>query len=80
MFLAPPHAYMEVILAAVQQGGGVLAFASNALRWERGVVLPAVKQSGGAIGFVLLALRDVREVWAAAGSAVFSLARLSVLA
>ena len=68
----------EVMLAAVQQGGGALAFASVVLRRDRKVVLAAVQQSWRAIEFASVALRSNREVWAAVGSAVFSLARLSV--
>ena len=68
----------EVALAAVQQGGGALAYASTVFREDREVVLVAVQQSWRAIGFASVALRRDPEVWAAAGSAVFSLARLSV--
>ena len=68
----------EVRLAAVKQGGGALAYASTVLRWDRGVVLAAVQQSWRAIKFASVALQRDPEVWAAAGSAVFSLARLSV--
>ena len=42
------------------------------------MVLAAVQQSWRGIGFALVALRRDPDVWAAAGSAVFSLARLSV--
>ena len=72
------HWDKEVVLAAVQQGGGALAFASTVLREDREVVLAAVQQSWRAIEFASVALRRDPEVWAAAGSAVFSLARLSV--
>ena len=68
----------EVTLAVVKQGGGALAFASTLPREDREVVLAAVQQSWRAIEFASVALRRDPEVWAAAGSAVFSLARLSV--
>ena len=67
-----------MILAAVKQVGGALAFASAVLREDREVVLAAVQQDWRAIEFVSVALRRDPEVWAAAGSSVFSLARLSV--
>ena len=68
----------EVTLAAVKQDGCALAFASTVLREDRKVVLAAVQQSWRAIKFASVALQRDPEVWAAAGSAVFSLARLSV--
>ena len=67
-----------VALAAVQQDGGALELDSAVLREDREVILAAVQQSWRAIEFASVALRRDPEVWAAAGSAVFSLARLSV--
>mmetsp|Transcript_37352 Transcript_37352/g.83595 ORF Transcript_37352/g.83595 Transcript_37352/m.83595 type:complete len:83 (-) Transcript_37352:92-340(-) len=68
----------EVFLAAVKQDGGALAFASAVLREDREVVLAAVQQNWRAIEFSSVALRRDPEAWAAADSAVFSLAWLSV--
>ena len=62
----------------VKQEGGALAFASTVLLWDREVVFSAVQQSLRAIEFASVALRCDPEVWAAAGSLVFSLTRLSV--
>ena len=67
----------EVVLAAVQQDGGALMFASPGLRVDREVVIAAVQQSWRAIEFASVALRRDPGVWAAAGSAAFSLERLS---
>ena len=41
----------EVVLAAVQQDGAVLQFASERLRDDRDVVLAAVQQNGNALLF-----------------------------
>ena len=62
----------------MQQGGGALAHASNALRLGREVGLAAVQQSGRAIEFASVALWGDPEVWAVAGTAVSFFARLSV--
>ena len=55
----------EVVLAAVQQAGGALAFASTVLREDRAVVLVAVQQSWRAIEFASVELRGDPEVMAA---------------
>ena len=68
----------EVVLAAVQQDGDALKFPSPVLREDREVVLAAVQQSCRAIRFASVALWRDPGAWAAAGSAAFSLERLSV--
>ena len=68
----------EVELAAVIQAWSALGVISVVSRGDRGVVLAAVQKDGFALGFASEALRGDPEIRAAAGSALFSLARLSV--
>ena len=56
----------EVVLAAVQQDGLALQFASEDLRADREVVLAAVQQHGLALQYASAELRADREVVLAA--------------
>jgi hypothetical protein len=55
-----------VVLAAVQQNGWVLAYASAELQADRDVVLAAVKQDGRALTYASVELKADREVVLAA--------------
>ncbi|CAK9101111.1 unnamed protein product [Durusdinium trenchii] len=59
----------ELVLAAVQQDGAALAFASEELREEKEVVLQAVHQTGSALAFAAPALKADREAHGAAMAA-----------
>jgi hypothetical protein len=48
----------EIVLAAVQEDGCALKFASPDLRGDRGVVLAAVKQNGDALRCASEELRE----------------------
>jgi len=56
----------RVVLAAVQQGGWTLRYASNDFRADRGVVLAAVTQNGCALKFASPELQQDPEIRQAA--------------
>merc|ERR1712185_345392 len=61
-----PAAYRAAVLAALEQNGGALAYASDALRNDRAFVREAVKHHGLALRYASAALKGDRAIVASA--------------
>jgi hypothetical protein len=59
----------DVVLAAVQQNGTALVFASAAMKDKLDVVLAAVQQNGSVLGYASAAMQDNHELKQAAEAA-----------
>jgi methylmalonyl-CoA mutase cobalamin-binding subunit len=59
----------DVVLAAVQQNGSALGYASAAMKDKHDVVLAAVQQNGNALQFASFAMQHKHELKQAAEAA-----------